>query len=101
MVTPSTFNVKALAEPLVPSTHSVTQVVPPTVAPPVGRVMTTSSVALTGGSDGGGSAGVPVPPLLPTTVIVILVLPVFPAASRTVPVNAWVPFAAEASSDCR
>jgi hypothetical protein len=59
--------------------------------------MTTLSVSLTGGSGGGGGAGGPVPAPLPTTVTVMLVLPVFPAASRTAPVNVWVPFGADAN----
>jgi hypothetical protein len=93
-VAPSTLSVKTLEEPLDPSTHSTTQAVPPTVAPPAGWVTATRSVPVVGGGGGGGGVdgGGGVPPAL-LTVTVRLTLPVRPPASRTLAVSTRLPLA--------
>jgi hypothetical protein len=93
-IAPSTLSVKALDDPLLPSTHITTQALPPTVAPPVGWVTATCSVPLAAGGGGADAeaAGAAVPPAL-LTVTLRLTLPVWPAASRTLAVSTWLPLA--------
>lgn len=92
-IAPSTLSVKALDDPLLPSTHITTQALPPTVAPPVGWVTATRSVPLdAGGGADAGAAGATVPLVL-LTVTVRLALPVRPPASRTLAVSTRLPLA--------
>jgi hypothetical protein len=77
-VRPATVTVYVLDVPLAPSSHSVIQDVPLTVAPLVGWVIETRSV--------------PLPPFVTVTVAVAVAVAL--VASRTVAVSVWAPFVA-------
>src|SRR6185295_12139269 len=81
-----------LAEPLVPSTHSVTAVPRLTSAPTFGAVIATLIVPDGGGGGGGGV--VVTTPLAPWTLTWVVVEPVRPVASRTEAVSVVLPLTA-------